>query len=388
MKVFVSAGEPSSDRHGAHFLRALRALAQAQGQTLQAFGIGGPELKAEGLETLVEQRELKAMGFTEVLAKIPRILGILSRVTREIHTRKPDVCVVLDYPDFHLRLAARAQPGSATPWVYFIPPKVWVWRSHRVEQIRKYFKRVLSIFPFETEWHRARAMPVEYVGNPLMDELPLALTRAEARAQLGLNATERVVLLMPGSRSAELSRHLAPMWEAAHCASRTHPLTVCIALVSEEDRRWVEHASQELQQRWPLEITLCVGASATALKAADAGLIKSGTSTLEAALMGLPHVLVYKISPLSTWVYRRWAKYTGWVGLPNLVLNRGVVPEVVLEAVTAARLEQELRKVLLDPAEIAAQKAAFVEVAHALSRDGSPSQHAARAVWELGHAAR
>ncbi len=333
MKILISAAEASSDVHGAQLLRALRR--KLGDETVEAFGVGGPRLQAEGLRAVVDARSLLAMGFTEILGRLPGIFRALSTVAAAAAREKPDVAVVIDYPDFHFRLAKRIQ-RLGIPVVYFIPPKVWVWRQGRVRILRDRFAQVLCILPFEDEFYRNHAVPVKYVGNPLVDELPLDLTLEKARDQLGLALDRTVVLLMPGSRPAELDHHLELMLEAVLETGRDlrrtrflpprEKLVVLLPFSTsselepcrERAERWM---SRTLDAHSHLELRSSQGDAHTAMAAADAGLIKSGTSTLEAALMGCPHAILYRSNLLSHLVFEKVVRrqYRGPIGLSNLI---------------------------------------------------------------------
>ncbi|MEO5971672.1 MAG: lipid-A-disaccharide synthase, partial [Bdellovibrionia bacterium] len=201
LTVLISAGEASSDIHGAKLLNALRARLPA-GTQLKTYGVGGPKLQSAGLRAVVDTRELMTMGFVEVLWRLPKIFRILKRVAEAAKQDPPDVAIVIDYPGFHFRLA-RQLKKLKIPIVYYIPPKVWVWRKHRVRFLKSFFDKVLCIFPFEELVYRDLDLPVKYVGNPLLDELPLGLSRAAARAELALFDEDRVLVVMPGSRDSE-----------------------------------------------------------------------------------------------------------------------------------------------------------------------------------------
>jgi lipid-A-disaccharide synthase len=183
VKILISAAETSSDIHGAELLRALQGQF-APGQ-IEAWGIGGPRLQAQGLRSLVDARSLLSMGFFELFGRLPKILGALGTIADAAARDRPDLAVVMDYPDFHFRLAKRLKK-LGIPVVYYIPPKVWAWRQGRVKVLRERFVEVLSILPFEEDFFREHKVVAKYVGNPLVDELPLELSRAEARAKLGI----------------------------------------------------------------------------------------------------------------------------------------------------------------------------------------------------------
>lgn len=218
MKILISAAETSSDAHGAELLRALRAqLPEAEG--ISAFGVGGPKLQAEGLHAVVDARELLAMGFLEIISRLPRIFGALSKLSQAASEEKPDLAVVIDYPDFHFRLAKRLRRLNV-PIIYYIPPKIWIWRKSRIKILKRLFTRILCILPFEEEFYRRENLAVKYVGNPLLDELPMDLTKKRARETLGVGPNDKILVLMPGSRPAELKKHVNLMLEAAVAASK------------------------------------------------------------------------------------------------------------------------------------------------------------------------
>jgi lipid-A-disaccharide synthase len=360
MKILISAAETSSDAHGAELLKAIReSVSQDQLIPVDAFGIGGPKLQAQGLRTIVDARELLAMGFTEIFSRLPRIFRALTQVTQAAIQEKPDVVVVIDYPDFHFRLAKRLQRLSI-PLVYYIPPKVWVWRKGRVHTLKKLFSRILCIFPFEETFYKDLNIPVKYVGNPLVDELPLKLTRKEAREKIALGQEDPAIVIMPGSRASELKQHLElfldavsqslPRLKAFGLISEIKPLRVLMPFplmtnLNQVQERIDRKLSALQSPLW--EVRVFQGNSAECMIAADAGLIKSGTSTLEAGLLRCPHSVVYKPSAVSHWIYKNLIRYKGPVGLVNLVAgwkpgDDYVAREILCEEVTLPTLSTEI----------------------------------------------
>ncbi|OFZ55440.1 MAG: hypothetical protein A2428_05035 [Bdellovibrionales bacterium RIFOXYC1_FULL_54_43] len=397
VKILISAAETSSDVHGAELLKALREAAHAAGQEVEAVGIGGPKLREAGLRVVVDAKELLAMGFSEVLVHLPRILGALNKITRIARQERPDLAVVIDYPDFHFRLARRLRKFG-TPVVYYIPPKVWVWRKRRVRLLRDLFTRVLCIFPFEEAFFKSEGLDVKYVGNPLLDELPLGMSRSEARSGLGLSMEDSVLVLMAGSRSSELDQHLELMLDAAlEAAERLHnsgfhregtalKVLLPFALTTDYSKILRRVESWKMSRTPPAFFQLfpAQGNSARALIAADAGLIKSGTSTLEAALLGCPHAVIYKAGQVTTWIFERFIRYRGPVGLVNLVARKAkgdspLVREILLDEVTVQSLADEAVRLLSDDEVRARMRHGFQELRKRLeSADGqSPSRAAA-----------
>ncbi|MCC7440348.1 MAG: lipid-A-disaccharide synthase [Bdellovibrionales bacterium] len=402
MRILISAAEASSDLHGAELLKALRHAA-SDGETVDAFGVGGARLQAEGLRAVVDARDLLAMGFTEVLARLPRILRGLAGVTRAVTEDPPEIAVLIDYPEFHFRLARRLK-RLGVPTVYYIPPKIWVWRASRLAFLRKHFRLVLCILPFEERLYRDGGLNARYVGNPLLDELPLGLTREKARAALGFRAGDRVLALLPGSRPGELERHFELMLDAADLAARQlgqselhAPIPLPLTL---DPREWEARLSgwNRKHPDTPLRPSLIKGRSWEVLRAADAGIVKSGTSTLEAALLGCPHVVIYRPSALTGLLFRWLVRYRGPVGLVNLLGgwrrgDRFFFEEVLMKDCTPARLAAEASRVLANEERRRTLADAIAELRARMGYGGGangeigPSARAALAILEeLGRA--
>lgn len=399
MRILISAAEASSDAHGAELLKAIREQLPA-GIHLDAFGIGGPRLQAAGLRTIVDARELLAMGFIEILGHLPKILRAMNRMVQAARETPPDVAIVVDYPDFHFRLAKRLNE-LRIPLIYYIPPKVWVWRKGRVRFLKQMFKKILCILPFEENFYLKENIPARYVGNPLLDELPLSLSKDEARAKLNLKAKDRVLVLMPGSRPSELRSHLEIMLESAFLSAKElrksgvlqlgevlkvlmpFPLTASFEVLQERVQQWMSS-----EKRNELEVQVFKGKAHECLVAADSGLIKSGTSTLEAGLLKCPHAIVYKPSWTTAWIFKNLIQYRGPVGLVNLVAgwNEGdeyLVREILLEEVTLDALTREIVSLMSDSMKRQKQIQGFDELRVKMKRDESPSLLAAKEVLRV-----
>ncbi len=382
----ISAGEASGDQHAAELLRALQSLRPG---TLTAFGMGGEHLQAAGLESVVGGRGqakssalLAVMGSTEVFGALPRIFRALEALEKAARERRPDFAVLVDYPEFHFRLAKRLKKLHIPVFCY-IPPKTWIWRTGRVRFLQRYFQHLFCIFPFEVAFYQKLGLSkVTYVGNPLVDELDLARTRAEAQASLASlpqpSAQCRWVVLMAGSRPAELKAHLEVMVAAVAGAmgKLQQEAVVLLPFATRAQQQAALPAIQRLQERYQATVRLVpsVGNAADCLRAAECGLIKSGTATLEAGVLDLPHCVVYRPSRLTGWLFRHLVRYRGPVGLVNLAVNgphlvavttlpktAGVssqallpgqglglpaIPEILMHEVTEARLTGELIQLL------------------------------------------
>lgn len=368
LPILISAAEVSSDTHAASVLRALRIRAQQDGFQIDAFGVGGSALEKEGLEILVPSRSLLSMGLVEILIRLPKILGALQTILNISRKRQPGVALVLDYPDFHFKLVKairklfikqnRLEFFSA---IYMIPPKVWIWRKGRIQKLKAWFSQILCIFPFEKDFFEKEGLIVHYVGNPLVEGLPLALSKEEARSQLNVRSDEkRVVALLPGSRPAELKNHTRLLLEAALQAFRHQgggTMTALMPLPKMVDLNLLrKNFLQNIEFPRGFDFRLISGDSGTVLRASDVGLIKSGTSTLEAGILGCPHVVLYKPNRLSCFIFNRIGRmiwnYHGPVGLVNLVheglsptpeqSNARLVKEMICCEVTVDSLANEL----------------------------------------------
>ena len=372
---------------------------------VEAFGLGGPLLESQGFERVVDARGLLAMGFFEIATRLPAIRNALATLVQVAAARKPDLAVFVDYPDFHFRLVKRFY-YLGIPTVYYIPPKVWVWRRERIHALKQYFTKVLCILPFEEEFHKKHGGNAKYVGNPLLDELPLNLKRNDARVKLGLSATDRVLVLMPGSRPHELRHHIELMLEGAVRAAAElrssgamgadEVMTVLIPMsraTNDRDMRpriesWLDRMGANFKgsaRRFILDVRLSKGDADVCLAAADVGLIKSGTSSLEAALMGCAHTVVYRTNFFTAFVFKYLIRYRGPVSLPNLILSGNredserVVKELLLGDATTEKIGKEVSRLFHQP-EIRGQLETRLKRIQDLLRvgDQSPSRLAAQ----------
>ena len=330
--IFISAGEPSGDLHGAHLVRALRA----RWPEARFLGLGGARMAAEGVELLADVSELAVMGFTEVLGRLPFFLRLRRRVLEAIERERVDLLIPIDYPGFNLRLARAARPRGVRV-LYYIAPQVWAWHASRAYDMARDTDHIAVILPFEADFLRRAGARASYVGHPLLDVAPPAAAREEWAAAAGLDAARPVLGLFPGSRPQEIHRHL----ELFHQTARR--LTAELPGVQPVVARGPELPREAFAgMPWPL-----VESGPELLRHAGAALVKSGTTTLEAALAGTPVVVAYRMSPLSYRIARRLVKVPH-IALANLVAQQRVAPEFVQDAATPEALAAALRP-LLDP---------------------------------------
>ena len=334
----IVAGEASSDLHGAHLLKALRK----QGFEGRIAGVGGEHMRTEKFETIIPAESFSIAGLTEVILALPRMLSYLLRLTKWARKHRPAVAVLTDLPDFNLRLAKRLKK-IGIPVIYYISPQLWAWRTKRVEQVKKYIDKMLVILPFEESFYHEHGVEVEFVGHPLMEEIRNAPNQEEARKQLQLDAPEtRIIALLPGSRRKEVAKHLPTMLQSITMLRQRFPeLEVVIPVASAVLRNLVE----QIVKREGVQVKLLPGNSNVALRAADAAIVCSGTSTLQTALLNRPMVIIYKVSTLSYWLLKKLVKVSH-IGLVNLVAGRRLVPELLQDDLTPNNLYSEMAEIL------------------------------------------
>jgi len=351
--LLVVAVEASADLHGAALLRELQSLLPG----LRAFGAGGPRMRAQGFEALVHAEELSVMGVAEVLPALPRILDAMDALRDAARDRRPAAALLIDSPDFNLRLAAKLR-ALKIPVAYFIGPSVWAWRTYRVRQIARDVARMLVILPFEADFYQAHGVQARYVGNPLADELP-----SGDRAQLHLDPARPVLALLPGSRLQEIQRLWPPILAAARELRARRPDLQLVVPVAPTIDRALLHAP---------DVIFIDGRAPEVLAVADAAIVASGTATLEAALAQTPLVVVYKTSWL-TWLIGRLLVRVRFVSLVNLLAGRALVPELLQSDCTPARIAAEVDPLLSPGPQREAQLAGLRAIRDTLAPAGSPN---------------
>jgi lipid-A-disaccharide synthase len=338
-EVLVVAGEASGDQHAAYAVRALRALVPG----VRCFGMGGPKLEAAGLECLYRSSEISVMGVTEVLPKLARILSVMNGLERAARARRPAVALLVDAPDFNLRLAARLKVLGVKV-AYYVSPMVWAWRPGRVKTIAKVVDRLLCILPFEPKFYEGSGVAAQYVGSPVLEQLPPAAPAEAFRQALGLSPARPVLALLPGSRRSELARLLPTMAQVARQMAAAHPgLHVVVPVAPGLSRAPI---AAQLEGLAP---TLLDGQAPEAVGASTVALVASGTATLEAGLMGRPFVSIYRVTPTSYAIGKALVKVPFFT-LVNLLVGRAVVPELLQGDVTPARVFAALQSLWEGPA--------------------------------------
>ena len=375
MRIAMVAGEASGDLLAAHLIDALRRhLPHAH-----FYGIGGPKMQAAGFDALWPSETLAVNGLFEVLRHYRKLSGIRKRLGRRLIADRPDVFIGIDAPDFNLGLEARLK-RKGIPTVHYVSPSIWAWRGGRIKTIGESVSRILALFPFDRALYRERGIAVSYVGHPLADLLPVVVDRAAAREKLDVPQDRLVFALLPGSRQSEVARLAATFIETAKQLERRFgDVLFLVPLISRRTREMFEqlrHAAgaDELPMR------ILFGHPQDAMAAADAVLVASGTATLEAALLKRPMVIAYKVARSTAFVMRRMS-YLPYVGLPNILAGRFVVPEFLQEDCTADNLAQALGNLVCDKETCARLTSLFTDMHHELRQN--TAERAAQAILPM-----
>lgn len=332
--VLIVAGEASADTLGATLLRELREACPS----LSAYGIGSQQLCAEGLEAIADSADLSVVGLADWFGSAGGVFSTYRKVRDAVWSRKTDLAILIDLPDFNLRLAGELK-SAGIPVVYYASPQVWAWRGYRVAKIRRLVDRMLVILPFEEEFYRKRGVPAKFVGHPLRD---LVVERAVPREGAAIRAKPRIAVL-PGSRKSELRYHTEPLRDAAARLRAAYPdAEFRLPVASTLSRQAVEDAFKDSG------ITVTDEKARSVVAWADVALVASGTATLETALIGTPFVLFYALHPATAWLARTLFAYRGFFGLPNLLLGGAVAPELLFEKANGVRIAEEARRFLED----------------------------------------
>jgi lipid-A-disaccharide synthase len=331
VRILISAGEASGEMYGAQLIDALRRRA-----SFQFFGVGGDRMRAAGCETVIDAKDLAVVGITEILSHLPKIYRLFHKLIAAADAHPPDLAIVIDSPAFNWRVA-RQMHKRGVPVVYYVCPQFWAWRQGRVRLLRKYVDKALVIFPFEEKFYRDRGVDATFVGHPLADLAKPEVSRSDFAAQHGLDAAKAWITLMPGSRMKEVRLNLPVILESAARLGPQYEFLLPVAPTL--DRIWLEGLIGKTSS------VRLVPDALPALAHSRAGIIASGTATVEAALMGTPFVMVYRVSPL-TYLLGRSRVRVPHFAMVNLIAGKTVVPELVQRDFTAEKVVAETVKIL------------------------------------------
>ena len=336
-QILISAGEASGDMYAARLATALRARVD-----VQLFGMGGPRMRDAGVDLVADCSEVSLVGIVEIAKKYPALKRVWNRLVGEAARRKPRLAILTDFPGFHLRLA-RALKRQGVQNVYFVCPQFWAWRPWRANLVRRRFARGLCIFPFEEGWYRARGVKADFIGHPLVGNVAAKRTRAEFAAAYGLNLSVPIVAILPGSRSGEIAHHMPTLVQACRLILVDRKVQFVLALAPGAKRSLIAPYLAP-----DVAVHVVEDATYDALGAADLSIVSSGTATVEAALMDAPMIVVYRLAPLTAAIARLLVR-TPMFAMVNLIAGKQVVPELVQQDFTAARLANEAIGLLDSP---------------------------------------
>lgn len=372
-KILLVAGEVSGDLHGSHLVEAIQSI----DPEIQFFGVGGEGLKRVGMKLLYPSQSLSVVGITEVLLKLRPILRALRGLKKSLDRERPDLIILIDFPDFNLRLAKIAH-RRGIPILYYVSPQVWAWRPKRIKLIARLVKKMIVLFPFEVPLYEAAGVDVEWVGHPLLDTVRPALSKEKAFQQLGLDPKRRTIGLLPGSRMREVERLLPPLLASADVLQREIPdLQFVVPLAPGIPKTilspWMKNIS--------VPVIVVEGFTYDAMNLSDLLIVASGTATLEGAILGKPMVIIYKVSLLSYWIARALIR-VDHIGLVNLVAEKEIAPELIQRDVNPRRIADEAFRILRDPLLSRKMVESMGEVRQKLGEPGA-AQRAAHIVLSL-----
>lgn len=366
-RIFVSTGEASGEHYGVALIPAIRRLIP----DAEFFGLGGPRMEALGFKRIVRAEDVAVMGITEVILHMPRIYGEYRKLKASIRQQRPDLAILIDFPDVNLSLA-RHLKDAGVPVLYFVSPQLWAWKKYRIRDVQRYVDRMLVIFPFEEPFYLERKVQASFVGHPLAD-LPLPqINRGAFASENGLDPSKQWIGLLPGSRAKEVRLNLPEMLKAAQALQNVTQYEFLLPFAP----TLTSTQQAEIQATLPTEpkITATHDARAT-LHHARASIVASGTATVEAALIGNPFLVVYRVSRVSYAVAKRVVDVPH-VAMVNLVANRRAVPELIQSDFKAENIVSHLQPLLNDDVARAEMQTSLGQVSDMLRAKGNPGEAA------------
>ena len=374
VRIAMVAGEPSGDLLASHLIAALKErLPDAV-----FFGIGGPRMESQGFEAWWPIEKLAVMGYVDALKNYREISGIRRQLKKRLLDIKPDIFIGVDAPDFNLGLETSLK-SAGVKTIHYVSPSIWAWRGGRIKKIARAVHRVLALFPMEPPLYEKEHIPVTYVGHPLADIIPLQTSKQAVREKLALPRDYPIFGMLPGSRQGELAMMADTFVQTAKLIVERLPNAIFVVPLATRETRLQFEAAIYRQQAGEVPFRLLFGHAQDALGAADVSLVASGTATLEAALIKRPMVITYKIAKFSYWLMKRLA-YQPYVGLPNVLAGRYVVPEILQDEATPENLAEALLKLYEDKENAVAVEEAFTDI-HLQLRQNT-AEKAANAVIE------
>jgi lipid-A-disaccharide synthase len=328
------------------------------------FGMGGPQMRAAGVEVITDYSEVSVVGITEILSHLPSLIRAMRRLVSEAERRRPPFAILTDFPGFHLRLARKLRPLGVRN-VYYICPQFWAWRPWRVRVVRRRFVQALCIFPFEEAFFGGAGVPTKFIGHPLVGAVKPTQTHEEFCHQHNLDPSQPIVAILPGSRLAELTQHMPVIREACRRIQDQRPAQFVVAAAAHSNVK-------ELQSGWnaALKVRVVEAQTYDALAVADAAIVSSGTATVEAALLDVPMVVIYRVTPLTALLAKPLVR-TSYFSMVNLIAKRRVVPELIQKDFTPAKVAQEVLRLLNEPRAREELRAGLAEIRKRLGPPGA-----------------
>lgn len=334
--ILIIAGESSGEKHGAVLVHQFKTLHPE----FSFFGIGGKQMEAEGVDLLFSVNDLGVIGVFEVLSHLSRIKKIFNRIKKEVDQRKPKAAVLIDSPDFNLRLAKKLKK-QAVPVLYYISPTVWAWRKRRLKTIKKTVEKMLLIFPFEENTYKGSGIPAEYIGHPLKEKIQISLSKIEFMEKYELNPDRKIIALLPGSRKSELKFHMPVLQEALHLIQSLGNVHFVLLLAENLDKKLIS----DYLPLFPDNLLVLAENHYEAMAASDVVVSACGTANLEAALLEIPLVAFYRISPL-TYLFGRWLARIDDFSIVNILAGQRIIPELIQRDFTPEKVFRETKKIL------------------------------------------
>jgi len=358
----IIAGEASGDMHGANLVREMRQIHPS----LTFYGIGGRSLQEAGVELMAHASEMAVVGLTEVFSKLGKFIKIMSQMKKSMDERKPNLVVLIDYPDFNLPLA-RAARKKGIKVFYYISPQVWAWRQSRIEQIKKTVDKMAVILPFEVDTYRQKGFSVEYVGHPLLDLVKTSYAKADCQARFNLSKGKTTVGLLPGSRVSEVERLLPEMLQAAVILAQKIPdIQFFLPLASTLEEKKI----RQIISRFRVKVDVIRGNTYDVISCADLVIVASGTATLETALLQVPMIIIYKISLFSYFVGKLVISVKN-IGLVNIIAGKTIVPELIQDSARGSSIAEAAFEILTDEEKKSAMIRELAEIRAKLGKPGA-----------------
>lgn len=377
--IMIVAGEASGDLHGSRLVKAMKE----EESGLRFFGIGGKRSREAGVSIIADVADMAVVGLTEVVLKLFDILKVMREMKKRLRQERPNLLILIDYPDFNIPLAKTAKE-LGIPVLYYISPQVWAWRFGRIKTIRRCVNKMLVILPFEEALYRSAGVDARYVGHPLLDAVNDIGPREEILKRLGLDPGKKTVAILPGSRRSEVVKLLPVMLGAAEIISGgPEPVQFLLPLASTLDAASVE----QIIGRHRVPVKIVPENIYDAIASADVAMVASGTATLETALLNTPMVIIYKMSPLTYAIARMIIRVKN-IGLVNIIAGKTIVPELIQGEATSERLAAEMNAILADPARMETIKNDLGNIREKLGKPGAAARAAAIALGMMSQKER